>query len=81
MSMSRCLHHMDGRCNVTSAPKNLYMERNGSSPMCSSKVNFRLSMICQIKLGDISHDISNITSAYGFIVSLVALKLISMTYE
>ena len=75
------LHHQDGRCNVTSAPKPLRMEKSGSSPGRSARFNFWLDMICRIRLRNIRYVISNITSACGFIVSLVAWKPIPATCE
>ena len=74
-------HHWDGRCNVTSAPKYLRMERNRSAPRRSARFKFWLNMMCWIICIDIRHSIMNMTSACGFIMSLVSWKPIPITYE
>ena len=65
------LHHRDGRCNVTSAPKHLHMERNRSALRNIFRFNLWLGMMCRIMCKDIRHAIMNITSSCGFIVSLL----------
>ena len=81
MDIWGCFHHWDGRCNVTSAPKSLFMERNRSAPRRSARFNFWLNMMYRIGCRDVRHAIMNITSACWFIVSLITWKPIPATYE
>ena len=81
MNMGSCLHQRDGGCNVTSGPKYIHMERDGSAPRHSARIKFFLIMMCRIRCRDIRHVISNMTSAYEFMVSLVARKPIPTTCE